>query len=73
MEWIIGIIILWVLGSIFGNSQDNDSSTSNKSSYKFQEPNSPTSVTPTPTKIQKESPKKFGSPSFSVVDTHPNL
>ena len=69
MEWIIGIIILWVLGSIFGNSQDNDSSTSNKSSYKFQEPNSPTSVTPTPTKIQKESQKKFSQDKVKALDT----
>jgi len=68
MEWIIGIIILWVLGSISGNSQDNESSTSNKSTYKYNEPNTP-SVSPTPTKIQKESQKKFSQDKVKDLDT----
>lgn len=32
MEWIIGLVILWVLGAVFGGSKDDSDTTSNTSS-----------------------------------------
>lgn len=37
MEWIIGIIFLFILGSIFGKKENNNFKTSDKSSYKLPE------------------------------------